>query len=273
MLKSRVITALIMAVLLLGALFALPSAGWIALMTLLALQASVEWARLAKFDNRAATIYWAMTLLIVLSVVWFDAAYPVDHQLLHFFIYALSGLLWLFVVPTLMMLSLKIKQPIVMALIGWVVIIPTALAMMDLRAFNPWWLLSLMCLVWVADIAAYFAGRKFGKHKLAPSISPGKTWEGVVGALLGVKLYVLAVWFVLGKQGGLSLVVLMVVAAWCWVGLAVMGDLFESLVKRQAGVKDSGALLPGHGGLLDRIDALTSTLPLAALVMATQGLA
>lgn len=272
MLKSRVITALIMVVLLLAALFALPTAGWIALMTMLALQASVEWARLSKLDNRTATIYWVMTLLIVLAMVWFDAAHPMEHQLLHFFIYALSGLLWLFVVPTWMVLGLKIKQPIVMALIGWVVIIPTVLAMMDLREFNPWWLLSLMSLVWVADIAAYFAGRKFGKHKLAPSISPGKTWEGVVGALLGANLYVLVVWLVLGKQGGLPLVVLMVVAGWCWVGLAVMGDLFESLVKRQAGVKDSGALLPGHGGLLDRIDALTSTLPLAALVMAMQGL-
>jgi phosphatidate cytidylyltransferase len=126
-----------------------------------------------------------------------------------------------------------------------------------------------MGLVWVADISAYFAGRRFGKNKLAPSISPGKTWEGVAGAMLGVSVYVLLVWFNTSFEyrGVLPYLVL---ASWWWVGLAVIGDLFESAIKRQAGVKDSGALLPGHGGLLDRIDALTSTLPLAALVILMQ---
>jgi phosphatidate cytidylyltransferase len=129
-----------------------------------------------------------------------------------------------------------------------------------------------MGLVWAADIAAYFAGRRFGKNKLAPSISPGKTWEGVIGALLGVAVYVLLVWAIAGSPGKLPLIVLLLVASWCWVGLAVIGDLFESAIKRQAGVKDSGALLPGHGGLLDRIDALTSTLPMAALVLVLQNM-
>src|SRR5450759_1520436 len=117
---------------------------------------------------------------------------------------------------------------------------------------------------------AYFAGRKFGKNKLAPSISPSKTWEGVAGAMLGVAAYVLVAW----SFSRFSFAVLpgLLVASWCWVGLAVFGDLFESSIKRQAGVKDSGALLPGHGGLLDRIDALTSTLPLAALALLLQHL-
>ncbi|MGA9666994.1 MAG: phosphatidate cytidylyltransferase, partial [Gallionella sp.] len=103
-----------------------------------------------------------------------------------------------------------------------------------------------------------------------PSISPGKTWEGVAGAMLGVSALVLVAWFF----SGFSYVILpaLLVASWCWVGLAVFGDLFESAIKRQAGVKDSGALLPGHGGLLDRIDALTSTLPIAALAILLQRL-
>jgi phosphatidate cytidylyltransferase len=144
--------------------------------------------------------------------------------------------------------------------------------MLDMRAVSPWMLLFVMCLVWVADIAAYFAGRKFGKRKLAPSISPGKTWEGVAGALLGVSVYVILAWSFSPDFAHRELLPIVLLASWLWVGLAVIGDLFESAVKRQAGVKDSGALLPGHGGLLDRIDALTSTLPLAALAMLLQKL-
>jgi len=157
-------------------------------------------------------------------------------------------------------------------LAGWAVLIPTGLAMMDLRENSPWLLLGIMVLVWVADISAYFSGRKFGKHKLAPSISPGKTWEGVIGALLGVSVCVLLAWGLSGYGHLVMFLPVILLASWCWVGLAVIGDLFESAVKRQAGVKDSGALLPGHGGLLDRIDALTSTLPLAALALLLQRL-
>jgi phosphatidate cytidylyltransferase len=145
------------------------------------------------------------------------------------------------------------------------VLLPTGMAMLDLRVENPqpWWLLGVMGLVWMADISAYFAGRKFGKTKLAPSISPGKTWEGVAGAMLGVTVYVLVVMMGGGLQQRYSIFLYAIAG----VVFSVIGDLFESAIKRQAGVKDSGALLPGHGGLLDRIDALTSTLPLAALVL------
>jgi phosphatidate cytidylyltransferase len=162
-----------------------------------------------------------------------------------------------------------------MALVGWAVIIPTGLAMLDLRVADPspWVLIFLIGLVAAADISAYFAGRKFGKNKLAPSISPGKTWEGVAGAMLGVSVYVVLVWSFSPYFSERALLPLLLLASWWWVVLAVIGDLFESAIKRQAGVKDSGALLPGHGGLLDRIDALTSTLPLAALAMLLQRLA
>jgi phosphatidate cytidylyltransferase len=182
----------------------------------------------------------------------------------------LSAILWLAVVPTWLLVGWKVEQPLLMALVGWVVLVPTGLAMQDLRDGHPTWLLGMMGLVWMADIAAYFVGRRFGKHKLAPSISPGKTWEGVAGAMLGVTAYVLVAW----SFSGFKLVILpvLLVASWCWVALAVFGDLFESAIKRQAGVKDSGALLPGHGGLLDRGDALTSTLPLAALAVLLQHL-
>jgi phosphatidate cytidylyltransferase len=129
-------------------------------------------------------------------------------------------------------------------------------------------MLAAMALVWVADIAAYFAGRAFGRRKLAPAISPGKTWEGVAGAVVGVLAYGGAVFNFSPLAGKLPLSVpLLALLLVTLTAVSVMGDLFESLLKRQAGIKDSSQLLPGHGGVLDRIDALTSALPLSALIL------
>jgi phosphatidate cytidylyltransferase len=271
MLRSRVITAVVLLALFLLALFALPRAGWAVLVTLMVLQGASEWSRLAKFSGRNANVFWGLTLVMMSGLVWFDATHSPEQLVFsHVSVYATSALLWLVVVPAWLMAGWKVEQPLLMALIGWAVLIPTGLAMLDLRGDHPLWLLGMMCLVWVADIAAYFAGRKFGKNKLAPSISPGKTWEGVGGAILGVSIYIVIAWSFSPYAGRPILLPILLVASWCWVALAVIGDLFESAIKRQAGVKDSGALLPGHGGLLDRIDALTSTLPLAALALLLQ---
>ncbi len=268
MLKQRVITATVLLALFLSALFLLPAAGWMVLVSIMVLQGVSEWARLAKLPATAAKAYWGITLVVMAAIIWSDSSHTLAQTAtLHFVIYAVSVLLWVIVVPAWMIAGWQVRQPLLMALTGWAVLIPTGLAMMDLRAANPWWLLAVMGLVWVADIAAYFAGRKFGKNKLAPSISPGKTWEGVAGALIAVTLYALLVAWASGLFTAFHLLPGLLLASWWWVGLAVIGDLFESAVKRQAGVKDSGELLPGHGGLLDRIDALTSTLPLAALAM------
>ena len=271
MLKSRVITAVILLVLFLLALFALPDGGWAALVTLLVVQGAAEWSRLARFSHRVANVFWGLTLVMMLGLIWFDANHtPAQLLFPHVSVYAVSVLLWLAIVPVWLMAGWKVEQPLLMALVGWAVLIPTGLAMLDLRLGHPWWLLGMMSLVWVADIAAYFTGRKFGKTKLAPSISPGKTWEGVLGAMLGVSTCIVLAWSFSPYSKHIALLPSLLIASWCWVGLAVIGDLFESAIKRQAGVKDSGALLPGHGGLLDRIDALTSTLPLAALAILLQ---
>jgi phosphatidate cytidylyltransferase len=125
-----------------------------------------------------------------------------------------------------------------------------------------------MAVVWIADIAAYFAGRRFGKRKLAPTISPGKTWEGVWGALVAVAAYALLLVAVAPSAfapAGPAAMAAFVAFLPLLAALSVVGDLFESLLKRQAGVKDSGALLPGHGGVLDRVDALLAAMPFAAL--------
>ncbi|TAN80260.1 MAG: phosphatidate cytidylyltransferase [Gallionella sp.] len=275
MLRSRVITAVILLALLLAALFALPPAAWAALVVVMVMQGTAEWSRLSGLAGMKANLYWVLTLLLMLGLLWLDAgAGEVQRAYTHLPVYAVSALLWLIVVPSWLMIGRKVKQPVLMALTGWAVLVPTGLAMLDLRAASPgpWVLLFVMCLVWVADIAAYFAGRKFGRNKLAPSISPGKTWEGVAGAMLGVSVYVVLVWSFSPYFNQREVLPGLLLASWWWVGLAVIGDLFESAIKRQAGVKDSGALLPGHGGLLDRIDALTSTLPLAAMAMLFQKL-
>lgn len=275
MLKSRVITAAILLALLLTALFALPPGAWTALIVVTVMQGAIEWSRLSGLSGRKANGYWLLTLLLMAGLLWADAGAAGAQRLyLHLAVYAVSALLWLAVVPAWLMAGWKAGKPVFMALAGWAVLIPTGLAMLDLREAepSPWILLFVMGIVWVADIAAYFTGRRFGKNKLAPGISPGKTWEGVGGALLGVSAYVVVVWSFSPYFSHREVLPLLLLAAWWWTGLAVIGDLFESAVKRRAGVKDSGALLPGHGGLLDRIDALTSTLPLAAMAMLLQRL-
>jgi len=135
------------------------------------------------------------------------------------------------------------------------------LTLVDLQSAGAALLLGIMAAVWIADSAAYFAGKRFGKHKLAVKISPGKTWEGVVGAWIAVSIYgaVLCV--------SLHINYWLIVLLWGVTVLSIMGDLLESLVKRHANIKDSGSILPGHGGMLDRIDGLTSSLPLATFFL------
>src|SRR5512142_1547261 len=273
MLKQRVITAIILFALFLAALFGLPTIGWQALVLVVVWQGAVEWARLSGLNGRAATAYWMLSLALMAGTVLLDYALAQDLQTtLHLAWYILAVLLWVFVVPAWLIAGWRPQNAWLKGVVGWVVLLPTGLAMLDLRAFSPWLLLFAMTVVMMADISAYFAGKRFGKNKLAPAISPGKTWEGVFGALAGVTLYVVAVWWFSGLYKQYPILPGVVVAGCWWVVLAVIGDLFESALKRQAGIKDSGALLPGHGGLLDRIDALTSTLPFAGIALILQRL-
>jgi phosphatidate cytidylyltransferase len=166
--------------------------------------------------------------------------------------------------------------------LGVLILVVAWLALMHSRVLGINYLLSVLCLVWVADIAAYFAGRTFGRRKLAPAISPGKSWEGVYGGLAGVVVLALA-WSFADARSAMDAPSLFgrLHSSVGWVGLvisvvflaamSVVGDLFESLVKRSAGAKDSSQLLPGHGGVLDRVDALLPVLPLALAVVAAAG--
>jgi len=142
---------------------------------------------------------------------------------------------------------------------GFAVLVPAGLAMLTLRPLE---VLLVLLLVWIADTAAYFVGRSWGRRKLAPSISPGKSWEGAIGGLAGAAAYAIICGYFIPVTAWAAFTAAAVLVAMA----SIVGDLFESAVKRQAGVKDSGTLLPGHGGILDRIDSATATLPLAALL-------
>lgn len=173
--------------------------------------------------------------------------------------FLLAGLFWALAAPFWLWRGVRATFRPALAAAGLLVVIPAALA---LAILEPSEVLSVLVLVWIADTAAYFVGRAFGRHKLAPSISPGKTWEGAAGGIGGALVY--AILLGVFSRG----------AWWTYLGIAavlavlsIVGDLFESAAKRQAGVKDSGTLLPGHGGVMDRIDSATATLPIAALLL------
>jgi len=265
MLKTRVITALLLVAALALILFAMPPLAAVLTFAAVAALAAWEWGGLMKQDQPARVMYAFVLLLFCWQLT--VAAPELVPGLL-----GLSAAFWILAVPLWFRYKWTLAgNDFFGYLIGALVILPTWAAMVALHAVSTWLMLAVMALVWIADISAYFAGRAFGqhgKHKLAPTISPGKTWEGVAGAVVGVLVYggMVLAFSPLGEK---------IPFAWPLLGLllilltavSVMGDLFESLLKRQAGIKDSSGLLPGHGGVLDRIDALTSTLPLAALIL------
>lgn len=268
MLKQRILTAVILVPLLVAALFYL-SLPWLTLIFAVFMAAAAwEWAGLTGLRPIAARLAYVAAVLLfgVLGL----KLIPLDPELIVSFLTA-SALWWLWA-----LVELISRRDVTRGMFatmtgrvvgGFLVLVPLWVAAVYLLSADeerPRVLLFLLVLVWVADSAAYFAGSVFGRTRLAPHVSPGKTVEGVAGGVLGVVLLAWLCGTILWKFEGMSLAT--------WIGLAavtalfsVVGDLTESKLKRVAGVKDSGRLLPGHGGVLDRIDALTSAVPVFAL--------
>jgi len=275
MLKTRILTAVVLIPLVLLALFGLGTRGWGLVALAIVVIAAGEWAGLASFRPPFAILFVAAVLLIGATLLFAGVADFTDEKgwpdALLVSVCGTTTLFWLFIAPMWLYSGWRVTSAPVLALLGWLLLLATWVAVVQVRARGPGLLLALMAIVWIADTAAYFAGRRFGRHKLAPSISPGKTWEGVAGAMIAVAAYALVL-LALAESGGLVHSVTPAAAA-AWIVLAlllaslsIVGDLFESHLKRQRGVKDSGRLLPGHGGVLDRIDALIAAMPGAALV-------
>lgn len=268
MLKTRVLTALVLAGGLLAAMFLLPPLGWLMFAALICGGAAWEWGGLAKFSvGQRAVFAVLMTAACVLVGAMAGLASKLTVSPAGLWpLYATSAVFWLVVAPLWLARKWRVSSAAAAVVVGLVVLLPPALALAHLRLIDPWVLLAAMCAIFVSDIAAYFTGRAFGRRKLAPGISPGKTWEGAGGAVVGVVIFGLVVIIAStpsARAAGPIALLVPLLAGYTAVG--IFGDLFESLLKRQAGLKDSGTILPGHGGILDRIDSLTSTLPLVGL--------
>ena len=258
-LTRRILTVAIILPLFLFALFWLPQPVWGAAMLSVVVLACIEWGALAPLDARARAAFVAIVALACIALAL------LERRAVAAAVLGVAVAFWLAIVPRGLRRSLDASSA-ALVLAGAVVLVSAwySLYLMQETAAR---LLVLLGVVWIADTAAYFVGRRFGRHKLAPNISPGKTWEGVAGAIAGVGVYYVLLWLVwspafLAGSRGTDLILVAGMLA-----LSVEGDLFESWVKRRAGVKDSGTLLPGHGGVLDRIDGVVAALPLAALGM------
>lgn len=275
MLKQRVITALVLLALLLPALFA-ESAEPLAGLTLVLIAAGAwEWGRLNGLAMRGSLRMGAACVMLCLGAWSAGWAYQSPALL-----WPLAGGVWVLMGAWLLRRGVQ-AWPFIsrsLRLVGGLLVLwLTWLAMYQAKVKGINFLLSLLLLVWMADIAAYFAGRAFGRRKLAIGISPGKSWEGVWGGMAGV-LLMACVWVWADTQWVMDSDSLytqlhtkgwpfMVLATMFLVVMSVVGDLVESLVKRSAGMKDSSQLLPGHGGVLDRVDALLPTLPVALMLV------
>jgi phosphatidate cytidylyltransferase len=278
MLKQRVITAVLLLLVLLPALFYRDSAPFNFLALLFMAAAAWEWARLNAYQLPASYLAGVLCALVCAGLWWAGWMAQTLPQ-----VWLLTGAVWVLLgswvlragVPAWGQLNRGFRL-----LVGLVALVFTWLAVAQARLIGTNFLLSVFALVWVADIGAYFAGRTWGgrviARKLAASISPGKSWEGVWGGMVAVLLLAL-IWtrFDLWAQPAVPSfyshlaergVVFTVIACLFLAAMSVVGDLIESLVKRSAGVKDSSRLLPGHGGVLDRVDALLPSLPLAMML-------
>lgn len=271
MLKTRVITAIVLLAVLLPILFLLPPI-YIGIFFLLAVVvAAWEWSRLLNPQaSRSASLYAFFCLVIIIFLL------AMQNVAWQFALLLLAVIFWFFLAPFIlakgMRISLDKLRPFYVV-IGLILLPATWFALVFLRELGLVFLLSTIALVWVADIGAYFVGKAFGRRKLAAQISPGKSIEGAIGGLLLCYGYALLCIFYLPFESSIF-------GAWAirfgWVptfimvtvltGFSIIGDLFESQLKRMAGVKDSSHLLPGHGGVLDRVDALIPTMPIAALL-------
>lgn len=269
MLKQRVVTAVILAVGILLAIFFLPDwalGGVIAAVIVLALN---EWCVINKIGKAG----FALLALACGGAIVYCGFVPLqqigDGRFLLCAGYLLSMSFWLFSAPTFLYFKMEPVGLYWRYGVAMMLTIPTGLAVLELRHQSPWLLTAALLLVCLADICAYFTGRAIGKHKLAPEISPGKTWEGAIGAVVGVQIYCLALWVLVpGIRNTLNLFWVIILGL-VYVLVSIMGDLFESLIKREAGVKDSGTLLPGHGGVLDRVDSMLAYFPFAGATLLT----
>lgn len=270
MLKQRIITALILAPLMIGGIFFLPLYEFKLFIGLITCIGAWEWANFSGIEKQPGRIAYAIVLsLAVFAVAQMPAAYqvPLLYVALVWWIFAFI------LVRSYPSLSQLWHARAARMVLGFIVLLPMWVGFVHLKtyALSDYLILFVMFIVWGADVGAYFAGRTFGKNKLAPNVSPGKTWEGVYGGLATTVLIAIGGGYCLdtytdihmsaGRWAALIAVTVLVTM------VSVLGDLVESMLKRHRGIKDSSQLLPGHGGIMDRIDSMTAAVPVFALAL------
>ena len=281
MLKQRIITALVLAPAAIWAIFYLSLINFAAVMLFIMAIGAWEWGPLMGFVSKRRRLAFVSVSICLIVTLWYF--YPITQLwqepkgLIHF----VNIALWLSVAWWLLSAVLTFLYPkysgfwsnhrSVRALFGWLTLVPTWLAFMVLRSseygsdsyHGAQLLMFLFLMVWSADVGAYFVGKAIGKHKLMPNVSPGKTLEGFIGGVVFACIMISIAGYVMNWSFEQFCIVIPVTVL--ITTISVLGDLNESMFKRQAGVKDSGSILPGHGGILDRIDSLTATAPIYAL--------
>ncbi|HEY3488048.1 MAG TPA: phosphatidate cytidylyltransferase [Gammaproteobacteria bacterium] len=262
MLKQRILTIAVTAPVFIALVLYSPTAVFSYAVLLLLMLGASEWARLSGLHTAATAVCYSLLFgVLILLAIFFPV--PEDY---HVWIY-LAALCWWLIVSVWLVAYQRsryvVHSPVLKLLMGLLTLLPPWYALTEIHASpvrGPGWVLLLFVVVWAADIGAYIAGKLYGRIKLAPAISPGKTIEGLGGGLLGAILVVGVASFYFVSMPVMMLILLGMVTA----ALSVIGDLFGSMMKRMADVEDSGSLLPGHGGVLDRIDSMTIAAPLFA---------
>ncbi|TNF37928.1 MAG: phosphatidate cytidylyltransferase [Gammaproteobacteria bacterium] len=267
MLWQRVLTALPLAILAVWFILTQSTHALFIALLLIILVSGWEWANLAGFSQATVRIIYALVLAVV---VYATQMLITTHAVLFDTLLMAVLIWWCYVIYRMATRGPSApsnETSLVKMLVGFVTLVPAVVAMVYIHAADRGgeWLLFTMSIIWVADIGAYFSGKRFGKTKLAPAISPGKTREGLYGALAATTIYTLAAAFYFQLEA-IQILLLLIIAFFATL-ISVAGDLFISVLKRERGIKDSGRILPGHGGVLDRIDSLTSSAPFFALML------
>ena len=265
MFNARLVTALALLAGCISALWFLPNRWWAALLLPVLAVAGWEWGALAGIRPAQRWLYVGFVLgsaCVIGLITDANGAIANRHAGVETAVYGAGTAFWILLALPWLAWQWPVRSRLALGTAGWMVLVPAWLAVARLQS-EPERLLAVLGVVWIADTAAYLAGQAWGRHRLAPRISPAKTWEGAAGACAAVAVYYVVLSIFTPEWRGWSGAVLFAGVTL----MSIVGDLYESWIKRQAGVKDSGALLPGHGGVLDRIDSVNSSMPFAALLL------
>ncbi len=274
MLKQRILTALVLLPLMIGGIFYLPLTSFMMFIGAIVALGAWEWANLSGITSVVGRICYALFTSACLFLLWF-LDLEQEPELLYI------AFAWWMLAFVLVRTHPKFRSlwstPVVRLLMGLVILLPMWVGFVQIKSYpySDYLIVFVLFIVWGADVGAYFAGRKFGKNKLAPNVSPGKSWEGVYGGIVTTMIVALIGGLLLQDNAQIDLSIkqwlLLFATTFVVTAVSVVGDLVESMAKRHRGIKDSSNLLPGHGGVMDRIDSMTAALPVFALALSVLG--